>query len=235
LKITDDTLIEYTNTEWIYYDINVHFYTHAGTKGFKVYSGYIDTLVFSFRNDIMSIKESDGDFYNYIRYSGQIPPTEWVTKNEEPNNTKDQAFPLSFSEQQYSDLALNDTADWFSCTLEKNRLYVLKIHAMTVGNDLFAELYHEDSLIYITNSLNNFTKYRPEDYNEEEFKWTCPADGKYYFRFYSTCDWLEYGAFSGAKTTYRIQIDTADGYDQGALDRLEQLEALIENWYDENH
>lgn len=228
LRITDDSLVEYSNSAWIYYYTKSHFYTHAGTKGFKVYTRRVDTLDFSMHNDILTIKDSDY-YWDYVKYSGPIPPPVWITMNEEPNDNREESFNLSFSKEQYSVLKNGDTTDWFSITLEKDRLYVLEITAMDDGDNLFAELYHEDSLIYVTKCLNDFYQLDYDDNHETDYKWKCPADGKYFFRFYGTCNWSK-----GWGITYKIEIDTADSYYQGYLDGLEPLETLIEEWTPEN-
>ena len=188
-------------------------------------AGTHDTLKIVRNGDrlIISTHQSGYDYYGgdsvlyeesnrieAVAYTGSFPPPQWYEpppSESEPNNSRDQAIPLSVSGNASSGTLTAGDEDWYSFQATQGQGYQIE----TQGNtDTFLELYGAGADPLTEDDDGG-------DGSNALVYWVCPASGTYYVRV-SGFDEVETGAYKVLITKYDAGLLQKKAAGSGRMD-----------------
>ena len=170
-----------------YYDAEFEeTYTSADTFEYAIDGDNLTLIVREDYGDYESILQAEWD-----RYSGSIPPAEWLTgitsDNFEPDNSVSEATTLAIgSAAQVHTLHVND-ADFYSITGQAGQTYVFESSG---SMDTRMILYDAHGTTQLSEDDDS-----GESVNAR-IQWTCPTDGIYIIKVNANFPWDECGLYT---------------------------------------
>lgn len=189
-EFKQDSIIVYHNNDGTSYYSKPWAYTASNGKLIvEDDDGDIDTVNYSFESGklVFTYEENeDGESYTekeyFSKYTGDIPPSSWVTPltndSYEPDNDLSSATSISVGGSAQNHVIVAGDADWFKFQATSGTKYLILITG------------HMDNVLYLYDNSGNWLA--EDDDNDNDYSidqsnvesaivWTCYASGDYYF------------------------------------------------------
>lgn len=194
IEITSDYVKAYENDLGNNYDTETDSYEINGNQIITTYvdggETKKDTVTYHFEGDMfVVVAKYEGEGYSetytsmFKPYSGEIPPSSWVTTLEndsyEPNNEYSSATTISVGEKQ-SHVTVSRDADWFKFDAEAGETYLIEVSGYI---DSYMVLYDTNGMSIIDEDDDNDSDVEIETsyWGNPVILWNCNTSGSYYF------------------------------------------------------